>query len=131
MTEGKPGTRVLYFTSNANGEAEVIKITLELTAKKRQNIIFERDFSTILIKRKEAKGNLLTHDKINRISLKSHGRSTLGGRKVWFDKDINRINYEERGDFLGEFNDTDRVLIILNTGEYLSLIHISEPTRLL
>ena len=118
LTEGKPGTRVLYFTSNANGEAEVIKITLELTAKKRQNIIFERDFSTILIKRKEAKGNLLTHDKINRISLKSHGRSTLGGRKVWFDKDINRINYEERGDFLGEFNDTDRVLIILNTGEY-------------
>lgn len=119
LTSGKPGTRVLYFTANPNGEAEVIKVTLENDPKKKRQVqIFERNFSEILIKGKGAKGNILTKEKVHRISLKSHGGSTLGGRKVWFDPDVNRINYEEQGELLGEFNDNDKILVVLDNGEF-------------
>ncbi|WP_051617575.1 DNA gyrase/topoisomerase IV subunit A [Prevotella sp. HUN102] len=119
VTQGKPGSRIVYFTANPNGEAEIIKITLEVAPeKKRQNIFMERNFSQVLIKGRSSKGNILTKEPIHRISLKSHGRSTLGGRKVWFDPDVNRINYEEQGRLLGEFNDKDSILIILDNGEY-------------
>ena len=119
VTQGKPGSRVMYFTANPNGEAEVIKVTLDPDIrKKRQNIFKEVDFSDILIKGRGAQGNLLTRDSIHRISLKSHGHSTLGGRKVWFDPDVQRINYEEHGRYLGEFGDQDRILVILDTGDF-------------
>lgn len=119
VTQGKPGSRIVYFTANPNGEAEIIKITLEVDPeKKRQNIFMERNFSQVLIKGRSSKGNILTKEPIHRISLKSHGRSTLGGRKVWFDPDVNRINYEEQGRLLGEFNDKDSILIILDNGDY-------------
>ena len=129
ITTGTPGSRVVYFTANANGEAEVIKVTLNPNFdKKKQNIFLERDFSQIAIKGRDAKGNILTKESVHRISLKSHGHSTLGGRKVWFDPDVNRINYEEHGNYIGEFNDQDQILIILNDGYFyvssLSLIHI-------
>ena len=104
VTLGTPGSKINYFTANPNGEAEVIKITLDPNPdKKKQNIFMERDFASILIKGRAAKGNLLTKESIHRISLKSHGHSTLGGRKVWFDPDVNRINYEDHGRYLGEF----------------------------
>ena len=119
LTQGKPSSRVVYFTANPNGEAEVIKVTLEPDPKrKKQNIFMEKDFSEVLIKGRAAKGNLLSKKNIHRIGLKSHGHSTLGGRKVWFDPDVNRINYEEHGHFLGEFSDTESILVVLDNGEF-------------
>ena len=119
LTQSTAGSRVMYFTANPNGEAEVIKVTLDPNIKKkRQNIFKEVDFSDILIKGRGVKGNLLTRESVHRISLKSHGHSTLGGRKVWFDPDVQRINYEEHGRYLGEFGDQDRILVILDTGEF-------------
>jgi topoisomerase-4 subunit A len=119
LTQGTPGSKVIYFTANPNGEAEVIKVTLDPSpCKKRKNIFLERNFSDIMIKGKTAKGNILTKENIHRISLKSHGHSTLGGRKVWFDPDVNRINYEEQGELLGEFNDNDSILVVLDDGNF-------------
>ena len=119
ITQGTPGSRIIYFTANPNGEAEIIKVTMEPDlSKKRQSIFLEKDFSEILIKGRAAKGNLLTKRTIRRIGLKSHGHSTLGGRKVWFDPDVNRINYDENGRFLGEFNDDDSILVALDNGEF-------------
>ena len=119
LTLGTPGSKIMYFSANPNGEAEVIKITLNPNPKKKkQNIFLDKDFSEIKIKGREAKGNLLTREGIHRISLKSHGHSTLGGRKVWFDPDVLRINYDSHGDFLGEFNDGDLILVVLKNGEY-------------
>lgn len=118
LTQGTSGSRVVYFTANPNGEAEVIKVTLDINPnRKKQNIFMERDFSQIAIKGRAAKGNLLTKESVHRISLKSHGHSTLGGRKVWFDHDVNRVNYEEHGEYLGEFNDQDLILVVLDNGE--------------
>ena len=119
VTLGTAGSKINYFTANPNGEAEVIKITLDPNPdKKKQNIFMERDFANILIKGRAAKGNLLTKESIHRISLKSHGHSTLGGRKVWFDPDVNRINYEDHGRYLGEFSDQDSILVVLKNGEF-------------
>ena len=119
LTQGTPGSKVVYFTANPNGEAEIIKITLDPNPKKKkQNIFLERDFSNVLIKGRTSKGNLLTKEPVHRIGLKSHGHSTLGGRKVWFDSDVNRINYEEHGHYLGEFNDEDAILVVLDNGEF-------------
>ncbi len=119
FTQGRPGSKVVYFSSNPNGEAEVIKITLEPSdTKKKSSIFFDRDFSKIFIKGRAAKGNILTKKQIHRIGLKSHGRSTLGGRKVWFDADVNRLNYDEHGRLLGEFLDGDSILVVLKNGEY-------------
>ena len=102
-----------------DGKYKVIKITLNPNPKKKkQNIFLDKDFSEIKIKGREAKGNLLTREGIHRISLKSHGHSTLGGRKVWFDPDVLRINFDSHGDFLGEFNDGDLILVVLKNGEY-------------
>lgn len=117
LTIGTPGSRVVYFTANPNGEAEVIKITLD-PAPKLKKIFFDKDFSEVLIKGRAAKGNLLTKFQVHRIGLKSHGHSTLGGRKVWYDPDVNRLNYDEHGRLLGEFNDGDQILIFLPNGEY-------------
>ena len=117
LTIGTPGSRVVYFTANPNGEAEVIKITLD-PAPKLKRIFFDKDFSEVLIKGRAAKGNLLTKFQVHRIGLKSHGHSTLGGRKVWYDPDVNRLNYDEHGRLLGEFNDGDQILVFLPNGEY-------------
>lgn len=117
LTQGTPGSRVVYFTANPNGEAEVIKVTLEPTPKLKR-IFIEKDFSDIGVKGRTARGNLLTKNTVHRISLKSHGHSTLGGRKVWFDPDVNRLNYDEHGRLLGEFNEGDFILVVLSTGEF-------------
>ena len=119
LTLGTPGSKVTYFTANPNGEAETIKVVLEPDPKKkRQNIFLERDFSKVNIKSRGAKGVILTKQVVHRIGLKSLGHSTLGGRKVWFDPDVKRINYEEHGRYLGEFFDEDRILVILDNNDF-------------
>lgn len=117
LTQGTPGSRVNYFTANPNGEAEVIKVTLDPTPRLK-NIFMEKDFSEIMVKGRTARGNILTKFNIHRISLKSHGHSTLGGRKVWFDPDVNRLNYDEHGRYLGEFAEEDSILVVLKNGEF-------------
>jgi topoisomerase-4 subunit A len=121
LTLGTPGSKVMYFTANPNGEAEVIKVTLDpsvLVAHPRMKIFFERSFAHIEIKGRTSKGNLLTRLPVAKVSLKSHGHSTLGGRKVWYDPDVNRLNYDEHGRLLGEFYDDDQILVILQNGDY-------------
>ena len=121
LTQGTPGSRVMYFTANPNGEAEVIKVTLDASvqaANSRASIFLERSFADIIIKGRASKGNLLTKKPVHRIALKSQGHSTLGGRKVWFDPDVNRLNYDEHGRLLGEFFDEDQILVILQNGDF-------------
>ncbi|MBR6591156.1 MAG: DNA gyrase/topoisomerase IV subunit A [Prevotella sp.] len=119
LTQGTPGSKVLYFTANPNGEAEIIKITLDpSTAKRKTSIFQEKDFADVLIKSRGAKGTILSKKPINRIGLKSHGHSTLGGRKVWYDPDVNRLNYNEHGRLLGEFHDDDQILVVLDNGDF-------------
>ncbi|MCH3982173.1 MAG: DNA gyrase/topoisomerase IV subunit A [Prevotella sp.] len=117
LTQGTPGSKVCYFTANPNGEAEIIKVTLDPSPKIKK-IFIEKDFSDILIKGRASKGNLLTKNAVHRIGLKSHGHSTLGGRKVWFDPDVNRLNYDEHGRLLGEFNEGDSILVVLKNGDF-------------
>ena len=119
LTQGTPGSRILYFTANPNGEAEIIKLTLDPTSSKRKTSIFqEKNFADIMIKSRGAKGVLLSKKPINRIGLKSHGHSTLGGRMVWYDPDVNRLNYNEHGLLLGEFFDEDMILVVLDNGDF-------------
>jgi topoisomerase-4 subunit A len=121
LTQGTPGSRVMYFTANPNGEAEVIKVTLEASVQNdhpRMSLFLERSFATIDIKGRSSKGNLLTKFPVHRITLKSQGHSTLGGRKVWFDPDVNRLNYDEHGRLLGEFYDDDQILVVLPNGDF-------------
>ena len=117
LTQGKAGSKIMYFTANPNGEAEVIKITLKPNPKLKKPV-FDKDFSEMLIKGRQSMGNLLTRNEVLRIGLKAHGSSTLGGRKVWFDKDILRLDFDGHGDFLGEFNSDDQLLVINSNGEY-------------
>ena len=117
LTQGTPGSRVVYFTANPNGEAEVIKVTLD-PAPRLKNIFKEKDFSEVAIKGRSAKGVVMTRFNVHRISLKSHGHSTLGGRKVWFDPDVKRLNYDDHGRLLGEFNEGDSILVILEDGDF-------------
>ena len=120
VTLGTPGSRILYFSANPNGEAEIIKVTLDPDPKIKK-IFLDKDFSEVNIKGRGAKGILMTKFSVHRVGLKSHGHSTLGGRKVWYDPDVNRLNYDEHGQLLGEFFDEDQILVILKNGEcYLS-----------
>ncbi len=117
VTQGEPDSRITYFTANPNGEAEVIKVTLKPNPRIR-HIIFEEDFSNVLIKGRQAMGNILTKNPVHRITLKQRGGSTLGGRQVWFDNDILRLNYDGRGEYLGEFHNDDLILVVLNNGDF-------------
>ena len=117
LTQGTPGSRVVYFTANPNGEAEVIKVTLKPNPRIRK-ITFEKDFSEIAIKGRQAMGVILSKYDVHKIALKQKGGSTLGGRKVWFDRDVLRLNYDGRGEYLGEFQSEDSILVILNNGEF-------------
>lgn len=117
LTMGTKGSRVMYFTANPNGEAEVIRVQLKpaLHLKKVEVI---KDLSELAIKSRTARGNVLTKYDVKSITLKQKGHSTLGGRKVWFDPDVLRLNYDGQGMYLGEFVEDDRVLVITNTGDY-------------
>ncbi len=117
LTQGTPGSRIYYFTANPNGEAETIKVMLKPNPKIKRAFV-EGDFSKILVKGRGSMGNILTKYDVHRILLKAHGRSTLGGRKVWYDHDISRLNFDEHGEYLGEFHSDDSVLVVLDNGEY-------------
>ena len=116
VTQGKPDSRISYFSANPNGEAEIIKVTLKPNPRVRR-IIFERDFSEVTIRSRQSQGVILTRLPVHKIVLKQRGGSTLGGRKVWFDRDVLRLNYDGRGEYLGEFQSDDNILVVLNTGE--------------
>ena len=117
LTQGKAGSRVVYFTANPNGEAEVIRVLLK-PALHLKKLEVSKDLSELAVKSRSARGNLLTKYDVKSITLKQKGRSTLGGRKVWFDPDVLRINYDAQGTYLGEFQDDDRVLVIMQNGDY-------------
>ncbi|MBQ7631977.1 MAG: DNA gyrase/topoisomerase IV subunit A [Paludibacteraceae bacterium] len=117
LTQGKPGSRIVYFTANPNGEAEVIKVTLK-PALHLKKLEVCKDLSELAVKSRTARGNVLTKFDVKSITLKQKGHSTLGGRKVWFDADVLRVNYDEHGIYLGEFWDEDRILVINKDGSY-------------
>ena len=117
VTQGTPDSKIMYFSANPNGEAEIIKVTLKPNPRIRK-IIFEEDFSRIGIKGRQAIGNMLTRNPVHKITLKQRGGSTLGGRKVWFDRDVLRLNYDGRGEFLGEYQSDELILVVLNNGDF-------------
>ncbi|MDR1718601.1 MAG: DNA gyrase/topoisomerase IV subunit A [Dysgonamonadaceae bacterium] len=117
LTRGTPGSRIVYFSANPNGEAETLKVILK--PKPRQKLlVFDKNFSDIAIKGRQSMGNLLTKAEVHKITLKQKGASTLGGRRVWFDRDILRVNYDGRGDYLGEFFADDLILVVQQNGEF-------------
>src|SRR5690554_7121743 len=117
LTKGKTGSRIAYFSSNPNGEAETIRVILK--PKPRLRILqFEKDFSEIKIRGRGTIGNILTKAEVHRIQLKQKGVSTLGGRKVWYDPDVFRLNYEGGGKFLGEFQGEDMILVVTKSGDF-------------
>lgn len=117
LTQGKAGSKLLYFSANPNGEAETIRVQLKpmLHLKKDDYL---KDFSELAIKSRTARGNVLTKYEVKSISFKQHGVSTLGGRKVYFDEDVLRVNYDGHGRYLGEFQGDDQILVIYDNGEY-------------
>ena len=117
ITQGTQGSRILYFTANPNAEAEIVKVTLKPKLRLKVTML-ERNFSEIAIKGRQSMGNILTKNEILKITLKQRGLSTMGGRKVWFDRDILRLNYDEKGVFLGEFQPEDKLLVVNKKGEY-------------
>lgn len=117
LTKGTTGSRIWYFSANPNGEAEVLKVTLKHKARLKK-LNFEIDFSELAIKGRGAMGNILTKNDVHKISLKEKGVSTLGGRKIWFDPDVYRLNSDSRGKFLGEFQGEDKILVLYKNGDY-------------
>ena len=116
-TQGTPGSRIMYFSANPNGEAEIIKVTLKPNPRLKK-ILMEKDFSEIAIKGRQSMGNILSKNDVHKIVLKQRGGSTLGGRKVWFDADVLRLNYDERGQYLGEFHSNDLILVAMENGDF-------------
>ncbi|MBQ5776092.1 MAG: DNA gyrase/topoisomerase IV subunit A [Bacteroidaceae bacterium] len=117
LTQGKPGSRVKWFTANSNGEAETVKVVLEKTIRSNKDHVMV-DFSTLAIKGRASMGNIVTKGIVRSMSLAAKGGSTLGGRDVWFDRDVLRLNYDKRGEYLGEFHNNDLVLVVLDNGDF-------------
>ncbi len=117
VTQGKPGSRIAYFTANPNGEAESVRVMLKPDPRLRKTSI-DYDFSNLAVKGRASRGNLITRNPVYRILLRAHGASTLGGRKVWFDHDVCRLNFDEHGQYLGEFHSEDLILVVLKNGEF-------------
>lgn len=117
LTKGTAGSRILHFSANPNGEAEIIKVCLKPkpTIKK---LVFEYDFAELAIKGRDSQGNLLSKNDIHKISIIQKGVSTLGGRKIWFDEDVFRLNTDNRGKYLGEFQGEERILVVNKNGTY-------------
>lgn len=119
LTQGKPGSQVLWFTVNPNGEAESIKVFLR--AKPRlKKLIFEFSFLDIDVKGRGARGNILSHHPVQKITLLEKGVATMGGQKIWFDKDVQRLNHDERGLYLGEFSGEDSLLAVNKKGVFFT-----------
>lgn len=117
ITTGEEGSKILWFTVNHNGEAESVRIYLRPRPKLKKTQM-EYDFSTLAIKGKASRGNLVSKNPIARIQLKSKGVSTIGGKDIWYDADIQKLNDEQRGQYLGEFGPEDKVLAIFKDGSF-------------
>lgn len=117
LTSGKSGSKLLYFSANLNGEAETVSVLLKSKAKTR-NLKFYIDFADLAIKTRGVKGNIVSKFPVSRVELKHKGISTLDPQKIWFDDNVQRLNIDQRGDFLGEFAGDDKILVISQTGEY-------------
>ncbi|MDE6832413.1 MAG: DNA gyrase/topoisomerase IV subunit A, partial [Muribaculaceae bacterium] len=117
LTQGKEGSKIVWFSANPNGEAETVNVTLKPKARLK-TLQIDVDFSELAIKGRQSQGNIVTRNEVHRFSLKKRGGSTLGGRQVWFDPDVLRINYDGRGNYLGEFGADDLVLVITRDGEF-------------
>jgi topoisomerase IV subunit A len=115
LTRGVPGSKIVYFSANPNGEAEVIKIHHKPKARLKK-LVIEFDFGQMAIKGKSSMGNIVTRNAVHRIALKEKGLSTLGGRKIWFDDSVFRLNVDARGLYLGEFSGDDKILVITRNG---------------
>lgn len=125
VTKGLPGSRVEWITANPNGEAETVRVSLydeavEPGGRRPRNTELSINFADLLIKGKESLGNLVTKFRVKSVSMEKKGSSTLGGREVWFDRDVLRLNYDRRGESLGVFQGDDKVLIIQTNGEYFT-----------
>jgi topoisomerase IV subunit A len=119
LTRGKPGSRIMYHSVNPNGEAEVIKIHHKPRPRLKK-LVFEFDFGQMNIKGKSSMGNILTKNPVQKVTLKEKGLSTLGGRKIWFDDAVFRLNVDTRGLFLGEFSADDKILVVTKNGFFRS-----------
>jgi topoisomerase-4 subunit A len=117
LTRGTPGSKIVYFSANPNGEAEVIKVHHKPKARLKK-LVFEFDFGQLSIKGKSSMGNILTKNAVQKIALKEKGISTLGGRKIWFDDAVFRLNVDGRGIFLGEFAGDDKILVVTKNGYF-------------
>ena len=117
MTMGTEGSRILYFSANPNGESEVLRITYKPKPKLKR-LVDEIDMAQLAIKGKQSMGNLVTKNEVHKVTLKEKGLSTLGGRKIWFDEDVLRLNADGRGKYLGEFSGNERILVVDKNGEY-------------
>ncbi len=117
VTKGTSGSRITYFSANPNGEAETLKILLKPKPRIKK-LTFEVDMGELAIKGRQSMGNILTKHEVHKISLKEKGVSTLGGRKIWFDHDVLRLNADNRGKYLGEFSGEDKILVIYKNGEF-------------
>lgn len=125
LTKETPGSRITYFSANPNGEAEIIRVLLKPQGRIKK-LNFEYDFAELLIKGRASMGNILSRTPVQKITLKAEGVSTLGGRKIWFDPDVLRLNTEKRGDFIGEFIGEDQILVVLRDNRfYLSSFDLS------
>ena len=117
LTKGTPGSKVLYFTANPNGEAEVVRVSLRPKARLKKTA-FDFDFSQLAIKGRNSQGNTLTKYAVKKILKKEEGISTLGAMDIWFDESVKRLNTEERGIYLGAFKGDDKILTVMQSGEY-------------
>lgn len=117
VTQGTPYSKILYFSANPNGEAEVLKVYLKPKPRIKK-LIFELDFSEIAIKGRQSMGNLITKNEVHKIVMKEKGTSTLGGRKIWFDKTILRLNTDGNGDYIGEFKGDDKIMVLYKSGNF-------------
>jgi topoisomerase-4 subunit A len=117
LTTGSTGSKVLYFTANPNSEAEIVEITLSPMSHARK-LVFDFDFAELAIKGRQVLGNIVSKYLIKSIKLKHKGASTMGGRKIWYDEVIGRLNVDERGRYLGEFDTHDQILVLYKDGNY-------------
>ncbi|MCR8558934.1 DNA gyrase/topoisomerase IV subunit A [Mucilaginibacter sp. BJC16-A38] len=117
LTKGTKGTRVLYFSANPNGEAEIVNVQLKPHSKLKK-LQFDEDFAALAIKGRGSMGNIITKYPVKKIILKSKGVSTLAGRKIWYDDILKRLNADGRGKYLGEFDGDDKILTVMSNGVY-------------
>jgi topoisomerase-4 subunit A len=117
VTSGTPDSKILWFTANPNGEAETVRVQLRPKLKLKK-LMFDYDFASLAIKGRTSRGNLISKNPISKITLKSKGGSTIGDKPLWFDNDVNRLNEDKRGTYLGKFKDEDKILAVYKNGTY-------------